>query len=56
MADARRGAQPPVTNPMRQALRVFLATTAVGLLIIGWVAHTAWRYGDRATGRARGGA
>ena len=39
---------------MQRALRVFLATTALGLFAIGWVAHTAWKYGDRATGRARG--
>jgi UPF0755 protein len=39
---------------MQSALRVFLATTALGLFAIGWVAHTAWKYGDRATGRARG--
>src|SRR5665811_505442 len=43
-----------MTSTMHRALRVFLATTAIGLLAIGWVAHTAWRYGDRATGRARG--
>jgi UPF0755 protein len=39
---------------MRRALQVFLATTALGLLAIGWVARTAWHYGDRATGHARG--
>jgi UPF0755 protein len=42
------------TSAMQRAFRVFLATTGVALLAIGWVAHTAWRYGDRATGRARG--
>ncbi len=42
------------TSAMQRALRVFLATTALGLFAIGWVAHTAWKYGDRATGPARG--
>ena len=41
-------------SAMQRALRVFLATTALALFGIGWVAHTAWKYGDRATGRARG--
>jgi UPF0755 protein len=39
---------------MRRAFRVFVATTALGLCAIAWIAHTAWRYGDRATGSARG--
>ena len=38
-------------SAMQRALRVFLATTALALFGIGWVAHTAWKYGDRATGR-----
>jgi UPF0755 protein len=39
---------------MRRAFRVFVATTLIGIAAIAWVAHTAWRYGDRATGTARG--
>jgi UPF0755 protein len=39
---------------MKRAFQVFLATTLLGLAAIGWVARTAWRYGDRATGGARG--
>ena len=42
------------SSAMQRALRVFLATTVLALLAIGWVARTAWKYGDRATGRARG--
>src|SRR3954468_24382766 len=43
----------PLT-PMRRAFRVFVVTTLIGVGVIAWVAHTAWRYGDRATGTARG--
>ena len=39
---------------MRRALRVFVVTTLIGIGAVAWVAHTAWRYGDRATGTARG--
>jgi len=39
---------------MRKAFRVFVVTTLLGVAGMAWVAHTAWRYGDRATGTARG--
>jgi UPF0755 protein len=39
---------------MRWALKVFVVTTVVGLAAVGWVARTAWRYGDTPSGRAVG--
>jgi UPF0755 protein len=39
---------------MRRAFRVFVVTTLLGLGGMAWVAHTAWRYGDRSSGTARG--
>jgi UPF0755 protein len=39
---------------MRRALKVFVVTTVVGLGALGWVARTAWRYGDTPNGPARG--
>jgi UPF0755 protein len=39
---------------MRRAFQVFAVTTVLGLGLVGWVAHTAWRYGDSATGSAQG--
>jgi peptidoglycan lytic transglycosylase G len=43
-----------MTQPMRRALVVFAITSALGLAAIGIVARSAWRYGDRPGGTARG--
>lgn len=39
---------------MKRALLVFSVSTALGFLVVGWVAFAAWRYGDKPTGSARG--
>ena len=39
---------------MKRALLVFMVTTVLGLLVVGWLALTAWRYGDKPSGQARG--
>ena len=39
---------------IKKALLVFAVTTVFGLLIVGWVAYSAWKYGDKPTGTARG--
>jgi UPF0755 protein len=39
---------------MKKAFIVFAVTTVLGLLVVGWVAYSAWRYGDKPTGTARG--
>ena len=39
---------------VKRALIVFAATGALGLGVLGYVAHTAWRYGDTASGTAQG--
>jgi len=43
-----------MTRPMRRALIVFAITTALGLLVVGTIARTAWRYGDTPGGTAQG--
>jgi UPF0755 protein len=43
-----------MTRPMRRALVVFLSTSALGLAVAGFVARTAWRYGDTPNGAAHG--
>ena len=40
-------------SAMKRALVVFLVTIVVGLGALGFVARTAWRYGDTASGAAR---
>ncbi|HEY5000027.1 MAG TPA: hypothetical protein VII36_12815, partial [Usitatibacter sp.] len=39
---------------MRRALFVFLGSTAIGIVVVAWLAFTAFRYGDKPTGSARG--
>lgn len=39
---------------IKRALLVFCSTSVLGLLVVGWVAYSAWRYGDKPTGTARG--
>jgi UPF0755 protein len=39
---------------MKRAFVVFLVTGALGLAALGFIAHTAWRYGDTPGGVARG--
>jgi UPF0755 protein len=39
---------------MKKAFLVFSVTTVLGLLVVAWVAYSAWRYGDKPTGSARG--
>jgi len=39
---------------MKRALIVFLCSTILGILVVGWVAFAAWRYGDKPSGSARG--
>lgn len=39
---------------MKRALFVFLTTTAIGIAVVAWLAFTAFRYGDKPTGSARG--
>jgi UPF0755 protein len=43
-----------VKGEMKRALGVFAVTTVVGVLVVGWLAFEAWRYGDKPSGRARG--
>src|SRR5262245_53237766 len=43
-----------MTKPMKRALIVFLATSAIGLIALIVVARTAWRYGDIPGGIAAG--
>ena len=43
-----------MTSPRSRALQVFLVTLAVGISVVGWLAHRVWTYPDRATGSARG--
>jgi len=43
-----------MTSPRRRAFQVFLITVAVGVAVVGWLAHRVWTYPDRATGAARG--
>jgi len=43
-----------VTRPMKRALVVFAITSLLGLVAVIFVARTAWRYGDRPGGSARG--
>ena len=43
-----------MTSPRRRAFQVFLATTAVGLLVFAYLAHRALTYPDRVSGSARG--
>jgi UPF0755 protein len=43
-----------MTKSMKRALIVFLTTSAVGLLAVGMVVRTAWRYGDTPNGTASG--
>ena len=39
---------------MKRAFTVFLLTTIMGLAAVGWVVHTAFKYGDKPSGTARG--
>lgn len=43
-----------IKTAMRRALVVFLVTAGLGMGAIGFVVRTAWRYGDRPGGTARG--
>jgi UPF0755 protein len=43
-----------MTSPRRRAFQVFLATTAVGLLSVAFIAYKALTYPERASGSARG--
>jgi UPF0755 protein len=43
-----------MTKPMKRALMVFAVTTALGVIALAVVGVTAWRYGDRPAGTARG--
>ncbi len=43
-----------MTRPMKRALVVFAITSLLGLVAMTFVARTAWRYGDRPGGSARG--
>ena len=43
-----------MTRPMKRALVVFAITSLLGLVAVIVVARTAWRYGDRPGGSARG--
>jgi UPF0755 protein len=43
-----------MSKPMKRALVVFAVTSAMGLIALVVVAVTAWRYGDRPAGSARG--
>jgi UPF0755 protein len=43
-----------MTSPRRRAFQVFLATTAVGLLVLAYLVQRALTYPDRASGSARG--
>jgi UPF0755 protein len=43
-----------MTKPMKRALVVFSVTSAIGVIALIAVAVTAWRYGDRPAGTARG--
>jgi UPF0755 protein len=43
-----------MTKPMKRALAVFGVTSALGLIALIVAVVTAWRYGDRAAGSARG--
>ena len=43
-----------MTRPMKRALVVFAITSLLGLVALIFVARTAWRYGDRPGGSARG--
>ncbi|MES1165278.1 MAG: endolytic transglycosylase MltG [Verrucomicrobiota bacterium] len=39
---------------MNRALLVFLVTTALAAVAVGWLAFAAWRYGDKPSGTAQG--
>jgi UPF0755 protein len=43
-----------MTKSMKRALIVFLTTSALGLVAVGMVVRTAWRYGDTPNGTASG--
>jgi UPF0755 protein len=43
-----------VKTEMKRALGVFAVTTALGILVVAWLALAAWRYGDKPSGPARG--
>src|SRR5450755_791283 len=54
MAGRPAGKRARVTRPMKRALVAFAITTVFGLVATIFVARTAWRYGDRPGGIARG--
>src|SRR5262249_3873765 len=50
----RAGARGAVKPAKKRAVIVFLTSMVLGLGVLGYVARTAWRYGDTASGTAQG--